>query len=543
MSKNQIAGETEYILSMAIAKCGDLSDAQDITQETMLSALVYLDQGGVIDNPRAFLATLLTRKYYDMLRRKYRLPTITIGEDFDIADPTDLTETSTRREEAELIRRELVYLAGSYRSVIVKHYFHNKSVKEIAAELGLPAGTVKSRLDFGRKQLRKGIEHMEKYQETSYLPQKLILRNSGISGMDGEPFSLTEGDLLAQNLLILAYEKPITVSDLSRAIGVAAAYTEPVIQKLVDGELMKRMGDGKVYTDFIIYHATDFVTYIHEEEAFVEKHIQAYTKPLEDAIRQLRQTPFYSERLERFMMIQIAESGLYECMERIRERKQIFPLRPNGGQWIAFATIYPENYKVPEDKRGKEEYMLSGRRCTAIDSYLNAVNLRLYNYETSLDPASHEKHRGYGFPLFQDVELNMLKLFYLIQKGINPDEAGLDTRMIQAIPLLEERGFITTKNGTPELLIPVLSHEEEKQFFEICENAWHVFGDQIREPLAAWCKTHRKDVPAHLTDVPDQKRTMPYEPNAMMFVYAAIHAGMHPRNPGSACPETIAVFD
>lgn len=543
MSMNQIAGETEYILSMAIAKRGDLSDAQDITQETMLSALVYLDQGGVIDNPRAFLATLLTRKYYDMLRRKYRLPTITLGEDFDIADPADLTEISARREEAEHIRRELAYLAGSYRSVIVKHYFHNKSVNEIAAELGLPAGTVKSRLDFGRKQLRKGMENMEKYQETSYLPQKLILRNSGISGMNGEPFSLTEGDLLAQNLLILAYEKPITVSDLSRAIGVAAAYTEPVIQKLVDGELMKRMGDGKVYTDFIIYHATDFVTYIHEEEAFAMKHIQAYTKPLEDAIKQLRQTSFYSERLERFMMIQIAESGLYECMEHIRERKQIFPLRPNGGQWIAFATIYPENYTIPEDKRGKEEYMLSGRRCTAIDSYLDAANLKLYNYETSLDPASHEKHQGYGFSLFQDVELNMLKLFYLIQKGITPDETALDTRMIQAIPLLEKRGFIKTKNGAPELLIPVLSHKEEKQFFEICENAWHVFGDQIREPLAEWCKTHRKDVPSHLTDVPDQKRTMPYEPNAMMFVYAAIHAGIHPRNPGSACPETIAVFD
>lgn len=49
--------------------------------------------------------------------------------------------------------------------------------------------------------------------------------------------SLTEGDALAQNLLILAYEKPLTVSALSKAIGVASAYVEPVINKLVDGEL------------------------------------------------------------------------------------------------------------------------------------------------------------------------------------------------------------------------------------------------------------------------------------------------------------------
>ena len=65
---------------------------------------------------------------------------------------------------------------------------------------------------------------MEKYLENSYMPQQLAVRNSGTCGMNEEPMSLTEGDTLAQNLLILAYEKPITISDLSKAIGVATAY-------------------------------------------------------------------------------------------------------------------------------------------------------------------------------------------------------------------------------------------------------------------------------------------------------------------------------
>jgi len=542
MPKNQIEAEIEYVLSAAIKKCGSLHDAEDLTQETILSALIYLEKGGIIDNPRTFLSVLLNRKYYDMLRRKYRIPTVSIGDDFDIADDSDFTEDFVRCEEAEQIRREVAYLTESYRSVIVKYYFHNQNLHEISEELGLPVGTVKSRLDFGRKQMKKGFEKMKKYQENSYMPQHLAVRNSGRFGMNGEPMSLTEGDTLAQNLLILAYEKPITVSDLSKSIGVATAYVEPIINKLVEGELMKRMGDGKVYTDFIIYHASDYVKYIHEAEAFVEEHIEAYTEPLQIAIKELKETSFYSQRLERFMMIQIAE-GLFECMESVREKPQIIPDRPNGGKWIAFATIRPQNYSIPEDKRGKEEYGLSGRRCTRIDSYLDAKNLKLYNFESSLDPTGWRKHQGYGFNNFQDVEDNMLKFFYLVKNSINPKTVDLDTRMIKSIPILEERGFITTKNGSPEVLIPILSHEEEKLFLGICSKAQKTFGDNIRPYLAQWCKTHIKEIPLHLTSVPDQKRTMPYEPNVMMFVYEAIHQGVHPRDLGYICPETIAVFD
>ncbi len=542
MPKNQIEHELEYVLSAAIAKCGDHHDAQDLAQETLLSALLYLEKGGVIDHPRAFLSALLDRKYYDMLRRKYRTPTVSIGDDFDLADDVDLTEALMRREEAEQIRREVAYLAESYRSVVVKHYFQNKSVNQISVELGLPVGTVKSRLDFGRKQMKRGLEKMEKYQESSYMPQRLDVRNSGGCGMNGEPMSLTECDILAQNLLILAYDKPITVSALAKAIGVAAVYVEPIINRLVDGELMRRMGDGRVYTDFIIYHASDFVKYIHEAEAFAEKYIEAYTDPLREAIGELMDTSFYSRRLERFMMIEIAE-GLYNCMESIREKPQVFPDRPNGGKWIAFATVWPFDYKIPEDKRGKEEYGLAGRRCTQIDSYLDAKKLRLYNYETSLDPTGWRKHQGYEFGNFWEVEENMLKFFYLLKKRISPERVDLDMRMVKAIPLLEERGFITMKNGEPELLIPLLSHAEEKKFFGICNKAKATFGDNIRPYLAKWCQSHTKEIPPHLTSVPDQKRTMPYEPSTMMFVYEAINRGVHPRDLGYACPETICVFD
>ena len=81
---------------------------------------------------------------------------------------------------------------------------------------------------------------------------------------------------------------------------------------------MKRTGDGKVYTDFIIYRAEDYVKYIKEQEAFAEAHLSAYTEPLKAAIAELKATDFYSLRLERFMMISIASEGLYESIEGLR---------------------------------------------------------------------------------------------------------------------------------------------------------------------------------------------------------------------------------
>ena len=87
----------------------------------------------------------------------------------------------------------------------------------------------------------------------------------GSTSPDKSPELLVQDDLIAQNLLILAYEKPITVSDLSKAIGIPAAYIEPIVKKLVDGELMTKTDSGKVYTDFLITKPQDKLRYFNPQ--------------------------------------------------------------------------------------------------------------------------------------------------------------------------------------------------------------------------------------------------------------------------------------
>jgi len=529
----------DYVLQAALRRCDNFADAEDLAGETLLSYITYVKNGNKIEEPKSWLLTVMNRKFYSMLRRKYNRPTVTLLEGIEIADEKDFLKEIIEAEDRELLRKEVAHLSKAYRSIIVKHYFHGMSIKSISEELGIPEGTVKSRLDFGRKQLKKGIENMN-YNENSYAPKALYVRNSGMCGMNEEPMSLTENDILAQNLLILAYDKPVTVTELSKMIGVSAAYVEPVIKRLVDGELMKRMGDGKVYTDFIIYEAGDYLEYVKEDENFVSEHIEAYTEPVKRAIEELKMTDFYDVRLERHMMINIADAGLWHMMNRF-VKPQIFPDRPNGGKWIAFGTIYPENYTVPENKRGKEEYMMSGQRQAVVDKYLSSKDLKMYNYETSL--YNYPKYDGYKFNTFMEAETNILKFLYLIKNNIDPESVDCDIRAVEAIPLLEERGFIEKENGGYKLQIPCLTHEQERKYWKICEAAVDSFCENLSEQFEKYIKSHKKTVPPHLKSVPEQKLYLPYGPGAMMFVYEAIARGVHKRDLGFACPETFIVID
>ena len=543
MKQNELQAHIDRLLSAAYAKCHHMADAEDLVQETLLAYLTRWRDGDTPENVDGWLRTVMERKFYDMLRRKYQLATVAIGESFDVADGKDFVDDMIREEESERIRREVAYLSGAYRTLLVKHYFYRVSVKELARELALPEGTVKSRLDFGRKQVKKGMNGMEKYTENSYWPESLWVANSGVMGLNDEPMSLCNDDLLAQNILILAYDRPVFVSELARAIGVASAYVEPVVNRLVEGELMARMGDGKVYTDFVIYRADEENKYIKDQEQFVLDHFDAYGDAVKAAIDRLKATDFYSLPLERFMLIRVANEATYHAVDAT-VKPQVFPDRPNGGRWIAFGTLRSSRPTPAKGDYPKENYALSGERTTHMDSYLSYKNLQMRNYESALFPnGSLIGKYGFAGNSILETETWVLKLLTVIEKGIDPKAVDMDPRVLRAIPTLEENGFLCRENGAWKLAIPHLTHKQNEEFWRICNEAQEKIVDALKTPMAEYVKTHKVSIPPHLKSVPEQKLTLPYEPHTMGFVFEAIRRGLHPRDLGRPCPETIVVFD
>lgn len=73
-------------------------------------------------------------------------------------DPERVTES---REQCAMLRRAIEGLPDSHRVVVILYYLEGLSVSEVAYALGVPEGTVKSRLYYAREKLRKAVTEQE----------------------------------------------------------------------------------------------------------------------------------------------------------------------------------------------------------------------------------------------------------------------------------------------------------------------------------------------------------------------------------------------
>jgi len=319
MKPNELEEYVDDFLKVAIQKCGNLDEAQDLCQEVMLAALQYLKNGKEINDIKAWLSVVMNRKFYDTLRKKYKLPTVSI-DDAVLVAADDEIEAVTDLDEAEELRKQIAFLTRIYREVIVRHYLNGESVDVISKALKIPIGTVKSRLSGGRTQIKKGFDGMENFTKHSYEPQILYVGISGVQGLNGEPYCFTDNNLIAQNLLILAYDKPVTESELAKAIGIPMAYIESIIETLVSAELLKRVGN-KVYTDFIIYSHDDVANSIAPQKILINDNFDTFWKPLQGGLEKLRNISFYKSLSEKKRQARILFSYAHNVSLFLRRRR------------------------------------------------------------------------------------------------------------------------------------------------------------------------------------------------------------------------------
>ena len=131
------------------------SGADDIVQETLLRAWrtpKILAQPP--ESTRSWLFTVARNLVIDearSARKRHELTTDELPERAE-RDRTDaLFETL-------LIEEALAGLGYEHRSVIVHSYYGGRSIAETAAELGIPEGTVKSRLHYGLRAMRLALQ-------------------------------------------------------------------------------------------------------------------------------------------------------------------------------------------------------------------------------------------------------------------------------------------------------------------------------------------------------------------------------------------------
>ncbi len=272
-----------YLYELAARKYAGCNDLDSLVQDTIIAYVTKRVRGETVEHPKGFLSAVMKNRYNEYLRRRYKHQTVSF-ESFDPYSDAGLEALGTdeefddeeRDEEYAKVRREIGRLIKIYREVTVRHYVHGHSIEQIADELGISQGTVKSRLSNARNQIKEGIGKMEKYSSLSYEPKKVSIGIWGGDSIRSEPFTLLHS-LIEGNILYLAYEKPITIKEIADTLGMPAAYVEPLVDKLVEGELMGRTEGGLVYTRCYMCSWNDTLGDVERQEAKICRNCLAHS--------------------------------------------------------------------------------------------------------------------------------------------------------------------------------------------------------------------------------------------------------------------------
>ena len=125
---------------------GDRAEAEDVAQEAFVRLLEHWQRIAEYDDPRAWLRQVATRMLISRARRRkvarLALPRLRGGQTSEppTADRLDLAAA-------------LATLPVGWRAVVLMHHVDDLPVEEIASQLRIPVGTVKSRLSRARAAL------------------------------------------------------------------------------------------------------------------------------------------------------------------------------------------------------------------------------------------------------------------------------------------------------------------------------------------------------------------------------------------------------
>lgn len=141
------------VVSVAYHHGLDLAGAQDAAQETFVKAWLalprYRESAGSL---RAWLCRIAINTARDAHRRERPVQELDEQMPDSKNDPADQVEAKAR---AGAVRRALDQLPAASRAALVLREYEGLSYAEIADALGIPLGTVMSRLNYARSRLRE----------------------------------------------------------------------------------------------------------------------------------------------------------------------------------------------------------------------------------------------------------------------------------------------------------------------------------------------------------------------------------------------------
>lgn len=157
----------------AIRMAGDESTGEDLLHDALLRAWMHFDKFEAGTNFKAWMFRILTNLFINSYRRSVRRPTVGL----EAAEATNAAElaidlAASPSEDglegaSDTMKRAVARLPHGYRDVLILVAIGDMSYAEVAEQLGIPIGTVMSRL-FRARELMKA-ELSEWYESGAWM--------------------------------------------------------------------------------------------------------------------------------------------------------------------------------------------------------------------------------------------------------------------------------------------------------------------------------------------------------------------------------------
>ena len=154
-ARRLVAEYRERLYQVAYRLCLNAADADDLCFRTLQQAIARIGSYQPTGSFFQWLYTILVNfRRMDVRRKAANMLDFTDDLPDAPADAPDAAETLAATEDAAAVRAAVATLPEVFREVVVFRYFEDMSVPEIAQVLGVPEGSVKSRLNRAKLRIR-----------------------------------------------------------------------------------------------------------------------------------------------------------------------------------------------------------------------------------------------------------------------------------------------------------------------------------------------------------------------------------------------------
>ncbi len=167
LTEELVAQYYSYIVRLSYSVLRDPAEAEDVAQDTFVTALLRIEQCDPDSNLRAWLSTIAMNKSRDILRkrkRKVAFQTMLQSVRSFTDHHSSPENTAVSNDANSRLWAAVDKLSEKHRLPVILRYVHNLSIREIAEILETKEGTIHSRLFYACKKLGADLEIIDVHQ-------------------------------------------------------------------------------------------------------------------------------------------------------------------------------------------------------------------------------------------------------------------------------------------------------------------------------------------------------------------------------------------